>query len=64
MAIMSALWGASLVFVVLRALSKYMTRTFFVEDHIIISSVVLAVAPMVCVLYSEHMILSMLAQQL
>lgn len=59
MAIMSALWGASLVFVVLRALSKYMTRTFFIEDHIIIASVVLAVVPMVCVLYSEEYLVSL-----
>lgn len=50
---MSTLYSLSLVFVGLRALSKFMTRTFCTEDYIIISAVILTIVPLAAVLYSE-----------
>lgn len=41
------------VFVMLRTWSKLLTRTLYAEDHIITLAVTLAMAPFVCVLYSE-----------
>lgn len=41
------------IFVMLRTLSKIMTRTLYAEDHIITLAVTLAMAPFVCVLYSK-----------
>ncbi|KAF3761966.1 hypothetical protein M406DRAFT_221657, partial [Cryphonectria parasitica EP155] len=40
--IMSALWSVSALFVLLRVVSKTMSRTFHTEDYIIISAIVLA----------------------
>lgn len=54
-AIVAALYGVSVVFLLLRTVSKALTRTFCVEDHIIIAAMVLAVAPMACVFYSEQL---------
>lgn len=50
---MSVLYGAAVIFILLRAVSKWMTRTFWMEDYIIISSTLLAAAPLACVIDSE-----------
>lgn len=49
----SFFFGGTAVFVMLRTLSKLMTRTLYAEDHIITAAVTLAMAPFVCVIYSE-----------
>lgn len=51
---MSVLYGAVIVFVLLRAASKMMTRTFWMEDYIIILAAVLTAAPFACVIASEY----------
>lgn len=43
------------IFVLLRTVSKIMTRTLYAEDHIITLAVTLAMAPFVCVLYSKYL---------
>ncbi|KAJ0119617.1 hypothetical protein J7T55_013820 [Diaporthe amygdali] len=47
----SFFFGGTAVFVMLRTLSKLMTRTLYAEDHIITAAVTLAMAPFVCVIY-------------
>ncbi|KAI3394091.1 hypothetical protein diail_3215 [Diaporthe ilicicola] len=47
----SCFFVGTAVFVMLRTLSKLMTRTLYAEDHIITFAVTLAMAPFVCVLY-------------
>lgn len=54
-AIVAALYGVSVFFLLLRLVSKALTRTFCTEDYIIIAAMVLAVAPMACVFYSERL---------
>lgn len=53
--VMSVLYGVAALFVLLRVTSKLMTRTFCVEDHMIIYAVLLATVPFVCILYSEFL---------
>lgn len=51
---MSALYGAAVFFVLLRVLSKMITKTFCSEDHMIIFAVILSAAPFACVVYSRY----------
>lgn len=52
--VLSVLYGAAIIFILLRTVSKVMTRTFWMEDYIIISATVLAAAPFACVVDSEY----------
>lgn len=51
---MSVLYGAAIVFILLRTVSKMMTRTFWMEDYIIISATVVTAAPFACMIDSEY----------
>lgn len=57
---MAVLWAVSTVFVALRVLGKMITRTFCTEDHLVIAAVVLSVAPVACVVYSEFVVILLL----
>lgn len=52
--IMSVLYGAAILFILLRTFSKMMTRTFWTEDYVIIASTALAAVPFGCMLDSEY----------
>lgn len=53
--VMSALYGVTVVFVLLRILSKMITHTFCAEDYMIISAVILSAVPLGCVVSSEQL---------
>lgn len=51
---MSVLYGAAIIFILLRAVSKMITQTFWMEDYIVVSSTVLAAAPFACMIDSTY----------
>ncbi|ROW03337.1 hypothetical protein VSDG_01261 [Cytospora chrysosperma] len=53
--VMSALYGVTVAFVLLRILSKMITHTFCAEDYMIISAVILSAAPLGCVVYMAEL---------
>lgn len=53
MVFVSSVFGIAVGFVILRVMSKLISRTFCTEDYLLITAMFLAVAPLTTLLYSE-----------